>query len=63
MKTYFIKKWRAIAMLKYIKANIHRSNILEIIDKYIDFTKTVEEELETEQNEPRQQRTNTAITE
>lgn len=61
MKTYFIKKWRAIAMLKYIKANIHRSNILEIIDKYIDFIKTVEEELETEQNEPRQQRTNRTI--
>jgi len=51
MKNDSIKRWRVIAMLKNLKMRINEPNICDIIDNYIKFTDTLdEEEWEREHN-------------
>ena len=39
----YVRRWRVIAMLTYIKNHLHSDNINEILDKYIKFTKEIDE--------------------
>lgn len=51
MKSDSIKRWRVVAMLKNIKMRKDEPNLDEVIDNYINFTDTVdEEEWEKEHN-------------
>ena len=59
----YVRRWRVIAMLTNIRTHLHDADIETIINKYIQFTETIDEDKwEREHRGKNQQLTDRAVT-